>query len=249
MKQAGGCMMAKLQDNIRAYRKKNGLSQSDFASKLHVTKQAVSKWETGRGYPDSALIPEIAKVMGVSIDSLMGENRRNKKVVFLISSLLVIIILTIVFTPMVNKEILEVSEFNELKGTVESSTTIDLPDKGTAVIADFQDWIQYGNALVISQMSYLVFDEGTQTEEFESGLLQSDKWIAELSDEQIAALPYNITTYSTTGDFYSLYNLDSKSYNELPSLPGTYEYMFLIYQLDHNRLIVFDFSVVVEEGE
>ena len=32
-----------------------------------------------------------------------------------------------------------------------------------------------------------------------SGLLQSDKWIAELSDEQIAALPYNITTYSTTG--------------------------------------------------
>lgn len=42
----------KISERIKEYRKQNHLTQSEFASKLYVSKQAVSKWENENGYPD-----------------------------------------------------------------------------------------------------------------------------------------------------------------------------------------------------
>ncbi len=53
------------------YRKLRGLTQEALASRLNVTPQAVSKWEKG-GYPDGELLPEIARVLEVSLDVLFG---------------------------------------------------------------------------------------------------------------------------------------------------------------------------------
>ena len=52
-------------------RRREGLSQEQLAERLGVTRQSVSKWESGQGYPDITLLPEIAAVFGVSIDYLM----------------------------------------------------------------------------------------------------------------------------------------------------------------------------------
>ncbi len=53
------------------------MTQEVFASELGITPQAVSKWETGIGYPDVALFPQISCLLGVSIGSLFGEKERN----------------------------------------------------------------------------------------------------------------------------------------------------------------------------
>ncbi len=58
--------------NISALRKAKGMTQEEFAEKLGVTPQAVSKWENSVSCPDIMLLPRIAEIFGVSIDELMG---------------------------------------------------------------------------------------------------------------------------------------------------------------------------------
>ena len=57
---------------ISARRKKLGLTQQMLAEKLDISFQAVSKWENGTSYPDVTLLPNLAAVLDVSIDSLLG---------------------------------------------------------------------------------------------------------------------------------------------------------------------------------
>lgn len=60
----------KLQD----LRKSKGLTQEDVAEALYVSRTAVSKWESGRGYPSIDSLKEIAKFFSVSIDELLSSN-------------------------------------------------------------------------------------------------------------------------------------------------------------------------------
>lgn len=62
---------------ITALRKKNGLTQANLAKKLSVSDKAVSKWETGLGYPEITLLPKIAAVFGVTVDYLITGERRG----------------------------------------------------------------------------------------------------------------------------------------------------------------------------
>ena len=57
---------------IIKYRKEHGLSQSAFGELLGVSAFAVSKWERELCYPDIFLLPDISKLLGVSIDEMMG---------------------------------------------------------------------------------------------------------------------------------------------------------------------------------
>ena len=57
---------------IKKLREKNKLTQTELASKLLVTDKTISKWETGRGYPDITLIEDIAKVFNVSVTELFS---------------------------------------------------------------------------------------------------------------------------------------------------------------------------------
>ncbi|MBO4758775.1 MAG: helix-turn-helix transcriptional regulator [Spirochaetaceae bacterium] len=61
-----------LGSNIKIFRKKLGLTQEELASRLCVTSQAVSKWESEAGLPDTAQIVPLAKALSVSTDSLFG---------------------------------------------------------------------------------------------------------------------------------------------------------------------------------
>lgn len=57
---------------IMAKRKELGLTQQALADKLHVSFQAVSKWENGTSYPEIDLLPVIANVLQTSSDALLG---------------------------------------------------------------------------------------------------------------------------------------------------------------------------------
>jgi len=57
---------------IREQREKLGLKQHDIAHALQISPQAVSKWERGENAPDISLLIPLAKLLGVSTDSLLG---------------------------------------------------------------------------------------------------------------------------------------------------------------------------------
>ena len=55
-------------ENIRDYRKKNNLTQEQFAERLGVTYQSVSRWENGTTYPDLELLPAISDLLSITLD-------------------------------------------------------------------------------------------------------------------------------------------------------------------------------------
>ena len=56
---------------ISSRRKELSLTQKDLAEKLDITDKAVSKWERGLACPDTALIPKLAGILGITIEELM----------------------------------------------------------------------------------------------------------------------------------------------------------------------------------
>lgn len=74
--------MISLGENIKAARKKMGLTQEELASQIGVTSQAVSRWESGAGMPDVSMIVPIARVLCVSTDALFGVEHVNTDEVF-----------------------------------------------------------------------------------------------------------------------------------------------------------------------
>ena len=59
---------------IRELREKYHMTQVELAEKLCVSDKTISKWETGKGYPDISLLEPLAKVFGVSITELISGN-------------------------------------------------------------------------------------------------------------------------------------------------------------------------------
>jgi tellurite methyltransferase len=66
-----------LAGNIARYRKEQGLSQDALGEKLGITFKAVSKWETGQAIPDTVLLPELARILNISVDKLLGYSAFN----------------------------------------------------------------------------------------------------------------------------------------------------------------------------
>lgn len=63
---------------IKRLREKRKMTQAQLAEKISVSDKAVSRWETGRGYPDISLIEPLSAALGVSVIELFsGENVVN----------------------------------------------------------------------------------------------------------------------------------------------------------------------------
>ena len=56
---------------ISTLRKEKGMTQKDIADKLGITDKAVSKWERDIAFPDTATIPKLAEILGVSVEDLL----------------------------------------------------------------------------------------------------------------------------------------------------------------------------------
>ena len=63
-------------DILLELRTKNGLSQDALAEKIHVTRQAVSRWETGETVPNTETLKLLSKLFDVSINTLLGSPRK-----------------------------------------------------------------------------------------------------------------------------------------------------------------------------
>lgn len=67
-----------LSEKILYCRKKAGMSQLDLADALGVSRQAVSKWETGESNPDVTKLPQMAALFGVTTDYLLSDEPVEK---------------------------------------------------------------------------------------------------------------------------------------------------------------------------
>ena len=63
-----------LEQTLRHYRKELGLSQEKLAENLNVSRQAITKWETGGGLPDIGNLQALANLFEISLDQLLQEN-------------------------------------------------------------------------------------------------------------------------------------------------------------------------------
>ena len=59
-------------ETISSLRKEKGMTQKDLADMLGITDKAVSKWERGVAYPDTATIPAIAEIFEISVEELLS---------------------------------------------------------------------------------------------------------------------------------------------------------------------------------
>ncbi len=66
--------MNELGNKIASKRKDLGITQIEFAEKLNVTRQTVSRWEAGSVFPDIDKIPDIAALLNVSCDYLLRDD-------------------------------------------------------------------------------------------------------------------------------------------------------------------------------
>jgi transcriptional regulator with XRE-family HTH domain len=241
----GGEEMSKYAENIKKYRLLKNYTQEQLAKQLFVTKQAVSKWETGRGYPDSQLLPELAKILDISIDDLMGESKplpkvNQRKIIF------TTFIITVVFlTIIVNNLTYSINYYDiaQSVANLEVRTKIDIPHHGEYVSEDFSDWIAYGNDLSITKMSYIVFSKRSEIDTFEQSIEQSALWNVHFEEVLLPLVPTGIQAYLTIGDYYLIYNETLQTYNESPDSSAASNYVLFVYQEDINRLLIFEYTI------
>lgn len=63
-----------LSEKIQLLRKQQGLSQEALADQLGVSRQAVSRWETGSALPDAGNLLQLSRLFGVTADSLLSDD-------------------------------------------------------------------------------------------------------------------------------------------------------------------------------
>lgn len=68
----------KLNEKLQKLRKENNITQEGLADKLKVSRQAVSKWESGVAYPDTEKLIQISKIFNISLDDLVNDNSDKK---------------------------------------------------------------------------------------------------------------------------------------------------------------------------
>ena len=93
--------MKKIGTIIRNHRVEQGLTQEELGAKVFVSKQAVSKWETGRTLPDIEMIRRLCDILKISYDEIFGvsieETKKSRKWLKVVTIISVVSILVALF--------------------------------------------------------------------------------------------------------------------------------------------------------
>lgn len=68
-----------LAENLKKARKNSGYSQDEVATKLSITRQSISKWETGRAYPDVISLKLLCDLYDISMDEIIKDDEIIQK--------------------------------------------------------------------------------------------------------------------------------------------------------------------------
>jgi transcriptional regulator with XRE-family HTH domain len=168
--------MSKFSENLQNARHQKNMTQEQLASKLYVSKQAVSKWESGKGYPDAEIWPELAEILEVSIDALMGRSIEKAEKTVMVKEkirikrfVLILLLLFFIAIPI----IIWITSYSLPSRTgfrkiiqIEELANIDLPDHGELETYNFVEWERYNALPPMSQLGYIVFSNKREIQYF-----------------------------------------------------------------------------------
>lgn len=103
-------------EKIQMLRKQHNLTQEDLAQKLFISRTAVSKWESGKGYPSIDVLKQISKEFKVSVDNLLSseqilelaeidQKKKIKKINNLFFAIFDLMIIFLIFLPLYGMKI------------------------------------------------------------------------------------------------------------------------------------------------
>lgn len=233
----------KLSEYIKKYRKENNLTQLEFAEKLFVSKQAVSKWENDKGLPDISLFPTLADLLGVSVDELMGkevkkaeENKDEfiykKKIKKLMRVLIISIFSFVIIIAVFLLNINNIYKYKVIKET-ERNLDINLPKVEEFQSQEYNAWIGFGNYFLPTELTQLVFKVKLN--------IQDETWMNNVNDELLDSLPALALYFIDDCDYFKIINLDTKEINKIDT-SEKHKYAIYFLQLDNNRIIIMEFE-------
>lgn len=223
---------------IKMKRLEKGMTQQQLASRLYVTKQAVSKWENNRGTPDLQTIPILADIFDTSNDQLLGRKRKFKYIKQIFLTLTIVLIFLISY-PIINKYIL----MNKISDEFYNLTDITLPTIEKVESYDFVEWEEYGNEIIISKMNYYVFKDNDKLNTFEEMIFIDDRWLNNYDQLVLMNIPNEVLSYYKEGNLVLLINTNNGINNDTTCNINTCVYIILIYQEDNRRLLMFELNL------
>lgn len=236
----------KLSQRIRKYRQENDMTQTEFAAKLYVSKQTISKWETEKGYPDLSMYPVLSDILNVSIDELMEkphvekQKQRNKTTLILVSIIFLIIVLFLVTTfPTMKRQLIR-----ETEALLESK----LPPVASYESISFENWGYY-NDYFPERMIIFTFEEKLGLTRFYENTIASEQWHQETSNDLLNLLPQSVRPYALIDFPFILINVENQSVNVIPLDEGEYQFAFVCCDTDNRLLMVFYFKGVITNEE
>lgn len=185
-------------------RKKNKMTQKDFADKLNVTAQAVSKWENGRGIPDIEILQKISAEFNINIDSILNGKQKNDKkyIKYILFTTIILCLLGIVLYLLLNS--------NDYNFTDIKSTSNNFNVNGVAAYSSDK------NSIYISKIEYLNGNEeekyiGMECTLYEShdnleekisqcGSLKDEKMEPKTLSELIKETEFKVENFSCTNN-------------------------------------------------
>ena len=148
--------MQKIGRKISELRKGKNMTQPELADRMGISFQAVSNWERGNSMPDIAKLPELAEILGVSVDELLGEKSA------LVEAAL-------------NNNVEEVIE-SQSASAEEISNVLSIlkPDQASAVakkcsktgLASIEHFLPYMDDEDISELAFATLENGEDVDEF-----------------------------------------------------------------------------------
>lgn len=153
--------------NIKELRLKNNLTQKEFADRLNVTYQAVSKWENGKNMPDIILLKEISNIFNIDIDQLLTGKKKytNKNLkIWLIGLSLLLIIIAIFVIIIINNN--TNFEFKTITSNCEEFTitgSAAYNDKKTSIYISDVDYCGKENNTIYQSFSCNLYEDYRDT--------------------------------------------------------------------------------------
>ena len=217
---------------IKKLRHDNNLTQAEFADKLGVTYQAVSKWENGKNVPDIATMKEISNLFNVNIDEIISGEKKNVKKV---NTKIIFVLIGIILVLAVLLLILFLNKDNDNIRINDITTTCDnFNVTGSLIHSNDKSYIRISNIEYCS-------DEDIVYKEIEIILYEKNGNI--INKITSCHKGYN----ETLKEHLSMVKLSADDYTSICSLSNRELYLEINATLDNNKTTTYKIPLEVTD--
>lgn len=158
----------KISKFIKDIRKKNNLTQKEFADKYGVTFQAVSKWENARGIPEISILKQICKDFNITLDEILdgeySKKEKKKRITILLIPIFIVCLIVVGTLLLLNKNDNESFKFKTLTSSCSNFN-----------ISGNISYNTQKSAIYISNINYCGGDDNAEYDEIECILYEETK--------------------------------------------------------------------------